>query len=702
MRLLTPTENKRLNELIGFLCITIAVLIALALLSYSPKDAAFNVSASPPDGSPARNWIGPAGAYGADFLFQIFGFAAFLLPAAILVLGWRWFRSRTIDSQIATLVGYGLLLLSLPALISLLSFIPAVRGAIPAGGLVGALVSSGLLAGLNRGAYLVAPALLVVAIFMTTRFSFSGAHAWASGPNGPIGRVEKLGILQKAAARWHSWGEEREQERMRRRVEETRISGRKPVSPQSFGNGPAMNEPLKSIELADESDVFEAEKEEGVEKGKSLWRKEPIVFAGPEKTAAKKTAEPKIAKGNPNYKLPSPSLLREGERGQKLDEDELKQRARAIEAKCLEFDVQGRVTQINPGPVVTTFEFKPEAGIKYSRIIGLTEDLCLALQAESILIERIPGKSTIGIEVPNITRQTIALREIIEAQEFTNSSSKLTLAMGRDLHGRIRVTDLAAMPHLLIAGSTGTGKSVFINSLMMSILYKASPDDVKLVLVDPKRLELNLYENIPHLIAPVVTDPKIASNVLRNATREMEKRLKLLAQRGVRNIDQYNRTFQKAQSLSLFDNVEESEHKPLPYLVIVIDELADLMMVDTNNVEESITRLAQMARAVGIHLILATQRPSVDVITGLIKANFPARISFRVASKVDSQNDSGFERLGIAAGQGRHALFAGGLGEAAPDSRTAGFGRRDYLGVRLLEAAGAGEVQRATPGNAEG
>ena len=638
MRLLTPTENKRLNELIGFLCMTLAVLIALALLSYSPKDAAFNVSAAPPDGSPARNWIGPAGAYGADLLFQVFGFAAFLLPAAILVLGWRWFRSRAIDSQVATLVGYGLLLLSLPALISLLSFVPAVRGAIPAGGLIGGLVSGGLLAGLNRGAYLVAPALLVVAIFMTTRFSFSGAHAWASGPNGPIGRVEKLGILQKAAARWHSWREEREQEQMRRRVEETRISGRKPVTPQSFGNASVLNEPAKSIQLADESEVFEDEKTERETKGTAARRKEPIVFVGPEKTApAKKSSDPKIAKGNPNYKLPSPSLLKEGERSQKLDEDELKGRARAIEAKCLEFDVQGRVTQINPGPVVTTFEFKPEAGIKYSRIIGLTEDLCLALQAESILIERIPGKSTIGIEVPNLTRQTIALREIIEAQEFTNSSSKLTLAMGRDLHGRIRVTDLAAMPHLLIAGSTGTGKSVFINSLMMSILYKASPEDVKLVLVDPKRLELNLYENIPHLIAPVVTDPKIASNVLRNATKEMEKRLKLLAQRGVRNIDQYNRTFQKAQSLSLFENVEESEHKPLPYLVIVIDELADLMMVDTNNVEESITRLAQMARAVGIHLILATQRPSVDVITGLIKANFPARISFRVASKVDSR-----------------------------------------------------------------
>src|SRR3989441_10263595 len=608
--------------------------MALALLTYNPKDAAFNVSAPPPEGGAAKNWIGPVGAYGADLFFQIFGFAAFLLPAAILVLGWRWFRSRAIDSQVATLAGYGLLLLSLPALICLLSFIPAIRGAIPAGGFVGALVSSGLLASLNRGAYLVAPALLVVAIFMTTRFSFAGAHAWASGPNGPIGKVEKLGILQKAQARWHAWREEREQRRMRRRVEESRLSGRKPVTPQVIGRADLLNDASKTIRFADESEEEEDEKET-----KDASRKTPIFVLNrdTEKAAAKKAGEPKIAKGNPNYKLPSPALLREGERGQKLDEEELKQRARAIEAKCLEFDIQGRVTQINPGPVVTTFEFKPEAGIKYSRIIGLTEDLCLALQAESILIERIPGKSTIGIEVPNITRQTIALREILEAQEVVGSPSKLTLAMRRDLHGRLRVTDLASMPHLLIAGSTGTGKSVFINSLLMSILYKATPDDVKIVLVDPKRLELNLYEGIPHLIAPVVTDPKIASNVLRNATREMENRLKLLAQRGVRNIDQYNRTFQKQQSLSLFENVEESEHKPLPYLVIIIDELADLMMVDTNNVEESITRLAQMARAVGIHLILATQRPSVDVITGLIKANFPARISFRVASKVDSR-----------------------------------------------------------------
>src|SRR5467141_104548 len=553
VRILTPTGNKRFNELFGFLCITLAVLIALALLSYSPKDAAFNVSA--PENAVTQNWIGPVGAYCSDGLFQMFGFAAFLLPASFLVLGWRWFRSRAVESQIATLVGFALLLLSLPTILSLWH-VWDVRGAIRAGGALGELLSSGLRSGFNLwGANLVAVALLVTALFMTTRFSFSGAHAWASGPNGPIGKVEKLGILQKAQARWHAWREEREERRMRRRVEESRLSGRNPVAPQFIGKAEALNDLPKT--LTEEEDEKET---------KDAAHKTPIFVLNreAEKAAARKAGDPKIAKGTLNYKLPSPSLLREGERSQKLDEDELKLRARAIEAKCLEFDVQGRVTQINPGPVVTTFEFKPDAGIKFIRNIGLTEDLCLALQAESILIERIPGKSTIGIEVPNDKRQTIALRDIIEAPEFINSPSKLTLAMGRDLHGRIRITDLAAMPHLLIAGSTGTGKSVFINSLMMSILYKASPDEVKMVLVDPKRLELNLYENIPHLIAPVVTDPKIASNVLRNATREMENRLKLLAQRGVRNIDQYNRTFQKTQSLSLFDNVEESEHKPLP------------------------------------------------------------------------------------------------------------------------------------------
>jgi S-DNA-T family DNA segregation ATPase FtsK/SpoIIIE len=644
LRFLTPTENKRLNELIGFLCITLAALLGFSLLTYNPSDTALNVSASSGLDHSVHNWVGPVGAYAADLLFQLFGWTAFLLPVGVGILGWRWCRSRAIDSQAATILGFTLLLLSLPSLLSLGPFWQ-IRDAVPPGGLIGSLVSHGLRSSFNLGgAIVVTLAFLVVALYLATSFSFGGAHAWVSSSKGPLGRVEKLGILQRVQSRWQDWQEKREQSRMRKRVEERRIAGRKPVTPQTVGKAEEDESDAKAIRLDDASDIFKNKKATAVtdeedEEGKNAGHKAPILFLNadkPEKTR-KSAGDPKIAKTNTNYKLPSVQLLRMGEGTHKLDEEELKIRARAIEEKCQEFDVNGRVTQINPGPVVTTFEFKPEAGIKYSRIIGLTEDLCLALKAESILIERIPGKSTIGIEVPNDRRETIALREIIEATEFSNSPSKLTLAMGRDLHGRIRVTDLASMPHLLIAGSTGTGKSVFINSLMMSILYKASPDDVKMVLVDPKRLELNLYEGIPHLIAPVVTDPKVASNVLRNATREMENRLKLLAQRGVRNIDQYNRTFQKQQSLSLFDNAEESEHKPLPYLVIIIDELADLMMVDTNNVEESITRLAQMARAVGIHLILATQRPSVDVITGLIKANFPARISFRVASKVDSR-----------------------------------------------------------------
>jgi S-DNA-T family DNA segregation ATPase FtsK/SpoIIIE len=335
------------------------------------------------------------------------------------------------------------------------------------------------------------------------------------------------------------------------------------------------------------------------------------------------------------YELPSTDLLNEAPSGNGYDSFELKEVAAKIKSKLEEFNVRGSVVQINPGPVVTTFEYKPEAGIKYSRITNLTDDLCLALKAESILIERMAGKSTVGIQVPNREREIIWLRENIESTEFIGSKSKLTLALGKDINGRIVTADLNGMPHLLIAGSTGAGKSVAINAMIMSILYKATPDQVRLILVDPKRLELGNYEGVPHLYTPIITEPKLAANALRNAVREMERRLKLLAEKGVRNIDQYNKLFDENGTPSLFG--EGAEERPLPYIVIIIDELADLMMLDSSNVEESITRLAQMARAVGIHLVLATQRPSVDVITGLIKANFPARMSFRVATKVDSR-----------------------------------------------------------------
>jgi S-DNA-T family DNA segregation ATPase FtsK/SpoIIIE len=348
-----------------------------------------------------------------------------------------------------------------------------------------------------------------------------------------------------------------------------------------------------------------------------------------------KTILPKIAG---SYKLPPSSLLHRPDEQQSVDEEELKIVAQVLTAKYAEFEVFGQVTQINPGPVVTTFEFKPEAGIKYSRIVSLTDDLCLALRAESILVERMPGKSTVGIQVPNREREIIWLRENIESQEFLGSKSKLTIGMGKDINGRIAAADLAGMPHLLIAGSTGTGKSVAINAMIMSILYKSTPEEVRLVLVDPKRLELGNYEGVPHLYTPIITEPKLAANALRNAVREMERRLKLLAAKGVRKIDSYNRLFDDTPSLfSEQSGNSNFDDGPLPYIVIIIDELADLMMLDGHNVEESITRLAQMARAVGIHLVLATQRPSVDVITGLIKANFPARVSFRVATKVDSR-----------------------------------------------------------------
>ena len=340
---------------------------------------------------------------------------------------------------------------------------------------------------------------------------------------------------------------------------------------------------------------------------------------------------PKSIRG---YKLPPSSLLYHSEEHATVREEALREEARILVEKCGEFDVDGQVTQINPGPVVTTFEFKPDAGVKYSRVTGLADDLCLAMAAESILIERMAGKSTVGIQVPNAERETIWLRDVVECESFAQSKSRLAIALGKDINGRIVTADLAAMPHVLIAGSTGSGKSVAINAMIMSVLFKSTPEQVRMILVDPKRVELGMYEGIPHLFTPIITEAKLAANALRNAVREMERRLKLLASHHVRNIDQYNKMVENATP-DMFEDPTDQE--PLPYIMIIIDELADLMMLDRSNVEEAITRLAQMARAVGIHLVLATQRPSVDVITGLIKANVPTRMSFRLATKVDSR-----------------------------------------------------------------
>jgi len=636
-----PTGNRRLNELVGFLMCVSALLLFLAIVSYSPLDPSWNSASTLTGAHAARNWIGIVGAYTADAVLQFFGIGAFLLVIFPAMLGARWFRSIKVQSPLAKCLGGVWLAMFVPAMLALLPGQLRWAHSIPIEGLLGRVLGDFLIHYLNVvGAYIVCATILAVALYLSTAFSFTAIQVWAPS---------RFTFLTALWNRYLDWKQERARKRQQKELEQRRIS--KPIvktqliqTRPTLSGSQAQSEPRRTgIEkmLAEEEAVKGATKsstggilEEPLPSATSAEDiADPEVTERADSGQKAKTTMPRIAAGG--YKLPSSSLLQRPDEQQAVDADELKQLAQVLTEKYAEFDVHGQVTQINPGPVVTTFEYKPEAGIKYSRITNLVDDLCLALKAESILVERMPGKSTVGIQVPNRQREIIFLRENIESQEFMGSKSKLTMAMGKDINGRIASADLAGMPHLLIAGSTGAGKSVAINAMIMSILYKATPDQVRLILVDPKRLELGNYEGVPHLYTPIITEPKLAANALRNAVREMERRLKLLAAKGVRNIDQYNKLFDQGATPSLFE--EDSEEKPIPYIVIIIDELADLMMLDSSNVEESITRLAQMARAVGIHLVLATQRPSVDVITGLIKANFPARVSFRVATKVDSR-----------------------------------------------------------------
>jgi len=635
-RIFNPTNNRRLNELLGFLLCVSALLLFLALASYSPLDPSLN-SASVLTGSRvARNWIGIVGAFGSDLLWQFFGVTAFLLPVFALGLGLRWFRSLKVVSPSAKLLGGIWLLMFVPALLALLPGHTRWLG-IPVEGLLGRVLGDVLIHYFNlAGAYIVATSMLAVALFFCTAFSFTQARVWAA---------TRFAFVIAWRDRVREWQDARARQRMQKELEKRRASPKPAIQTQviparAAAPSPVQERPAEARRTGierfaeDEENRADLENRSDMTEGTRATPAAATVEVTERADTAQKhkTTLPRVTGG---FKLPPSSLLHRPDEQQAVDADELKLLAQVLTEKYAEFGVHGQVTQINPGPVVTTFEFKPEAGIKYSRITGLTDDLCLALKAESILVERMAGKSTVGIQVPNREREIIWLRENIESSEFFGTKSKLTLAMGKDINGRIVTADFGGMPHLLIAGSTGTGKSVAINAMIMSILYKATPEQVRLVLVDPKRLELGNYEGVPHLHTPIITEPKLAANALRNAVREMERRLKLLAQKGVRNIDQYNRLFDDGDTPSLFG--DSGEERPLPYIVIIIDELADLMMLDGNNVEESITRLAQMARAVGIHLVLATQRPSVDVITGLIKANFPARVSFRVATKVDSR-----------------------------------------------------------------
>ena len=635
------TISRRVSEFVGVALFAAALFWLVSLASYEPSDPAWFFSAGL-HAAPV-NFAGRVGAFMAELSFQLTGYAAYIIPLVLVVIGWNYFWCRHVDARGTKAFGATLLFVCVGTILSMaLGTIEVSGKPFRSGGYLGDWLSAQMLEYLNRtGSIIVLLTLAFLAIIVSTQFSFGRASAW----------LFNTGFSRSSAlfTRFQQWREDRHRDKQRRDViaKHTKKAGADVAAVNTI-----VDQGLKATRRREVKDS-EPEPQAAAPSAPP----KPIVPPKPPRMAtlapplplvdveptAKAPAERRVG----DFMLPPVALLDAPKAERKIDERELMDAARLLEEKCREFSVEGSVVQIHPGPVVTTYEFKPDAGVKYSKITGLADDLCLAMQAESVLIDRIPGKSTVGIQIPNHTREQISLRELLESDTYRRSTSKLTIALGKTIHGEPYMADLSTMPHLLIAGSTGTGKSVGINSMLTSILYRATPDDVRLIMIDPKRLELGMYEEIPHLLTPVVVDPKQAANALRWAVREMEERYKTLAAEGVRNIEQYNRNV--LQAVAEKRTPKDGEYaKPLPFIIVLIDELADLMMVASNEVEQSIARLAQMARAVGIHLILATQRPSVDVITGLIKANLPSRISFRVASKIDSRtilDGNGAEQL---------------------------------------------------------
>ncbi|MBI4893091.1 MAG: DNA translocase FtsK [Acidobacteria bacterium] len=655
----------RLKEVTGVVLLLAAAAFLLALASYHPSDPSWNNSTGL---SPAQNRIGVVGSHIADLSFQTVGLTAWFLPFLLAILGWQWTRSRSLSSPFARVAGYLLMAFSISGSLSLFHVPHPQQDGFAVGGVAGFLVASSLRAILNvTGSAILLAVTSIVSFYLVTSFSVAGlaasAEAWVLDHLPRVRRRPRTAEEPQAEPAGESEGllAQAMHARPQKRKAAAAAAGAAPVALSPAGLIADLEEldnfnqsaPEHSYSFVNGRDHSRGGAATALEEAPPWDTDIPIRplanSPGPEirELAPEPPAKaPKHREDPPRpafFKLPPTNLLNAVPEREGYDSNELKEVASRIKTKLEEFNVLGNVVQINPGPVVTTFEFKPDAGVKIARITTLSEDLCLGLQAESILIERIPGKPTVGIEVPNSRRETISLRQILESDEFHDAHSRLIIAMGKDISGRIRVSELEKMPHLLIAGSTGSGKSVMLNALIMSVLYKSTPDEVRMIMVDPKRVELGIYDGIPHLLTPVITEPKKAVNALRNAVLEMERRLKLLASYGVRNIDQFNKKLRQTSDkpLSLFGDdtppAPVEQEKPLPYILIVIDELADLMMLERAGVEESVIRLAQMARAVGMHLVLATQRPSVDVITGLIKANFPARISFRVATRVDSR-----------------------------------------------------------------
>ncbi len=608
-----PTDNRMRKEILGLVWLALGIFLLLCLGSYSNDDPSFNNNLHPEQ---VHNLIGVFGAHLADLLYQAFGLTALLWPLGCLHLAWRWLKFREVHFRIVRLIAFLLLQVTLGGLLALQWGRVQLSGSQinEAGGAIGRVIVQTLSSYLNiGGTALILLVFFVVSFILSTRFSL-------------VLFID--GFLERFGRRLELRREARQTKSALHKKEKKALEIKAPtILPPEPKNLPEAKVGKKKKKKTDEES------------------QEAFAFLEPSGT----------------HHMPGLSLLdHEGGEPKPIDKESLTKAAQMLENKLLDFGVEGDVVEVKPGPVVTMYEFAPAPGVKVNKISNLQDDLAMALQAVSIrIVAPIPGRGVVGIEIPNKDRETVYLKEIIEDPAFQKTSGKLPMALGKDIFGQVVVSDLAKMPHLLVAGSTGSGKSVSINTMILSLLYRATPDDVRLIMIDPKMLELSIYEGIPHLLLPVVTNPKKASLALAWAVREMERRYQLMADKGVRNIDGYNRKLAKeakeAENLppepepsedfldaemeppAFIEPEENLEHGYLPYIVVIVDELADLMMVAGREVEESIARLAQMARAAGIHLILATQRPSVDVITGLIKANFPTRISFKVFSRTDSR-----------------------------------------------------------------
>jgi S-DNA-T family DNA segregation ATPase FtsK/SpoIIIE len=585
----SPSRSIK-QEIIGVLLSAVTILLALALFTHHPEDPSF--SAPDAGGRPVQNWIGRAGSFISSFLFESLGLASFWL---VFILGHMTFFSFQRQNRPASpswvALGYLLVILASSAMLSgFRENFQFFGWNFPWGGVVGLVVYQRIAQLLNPpGTNILLLVLGLIGLILLSRVSLT--H---------VGERIKLSAQLKSK----EWRDDFQKNRERRR----------------------------------KAKVLSAEKEQQKERE----AKPPLIVTNP--TVVKPPPAPKVViqqeqflfmKDLGDFNLPPLSLLDDVEKKDlQIQQQSLIMNSRLLEKKLKDFGVEGQVTEVSPGPVITMYEFEPAPGVKISRITGLADDLAMAMRAVSIrIVAPLPGKAVIGIEIPNSQRETVGLKEILAAQDFAAARSKLTIALGKDIMGAPVVANLARMPHLMIAGATGTGKSVSLNAMICSILFKARPEEVRFLMIDPKRIELLPYEGIPHLLHEVVTEPKMATRVLRWAIREMEDRYTKMAEKGSRGVDTYNQKLLKEKKGS----PDEYPEGWLPYIVIIIDELADLMMVSSRDVEEYLTRLAQMARAAGIHLLIATQRPSVDVLTGIIKANFPTRISFQVSSKTDSR-----------------------------------------------------------------